>query len=195
MTNIYWLVNYFSFVVNMQSLLFCLFACLSVHGCDASCSQDCIRLYKEYMKQFQKMKEKLQKTPDENVDFSEMYIFGKFDTFCKRLNKVTCRKGEFEVAPEKCLWHKSLQREKCIKWLWDSYVLARNTERLGFWVHCISVWFCIVLLFCFLFVIWHVASRLFVLRHDIFFIRQTINASIMSGWRTCLFWALCSLWS
>lgn len=40
------------------------------------------------MGSFQRMKENLQKTPDENLDFSEMYIFGKFDTFCKRLNKV-----------------------------------------------------------------------------------------------------------
>ncbi|XP_077975281.1 dynein axonemal heavy chain 8-like [Styela clava] len=58
---------------------------------------DCVFLYKEYMSSFQKMKEKLQKTPDENMDFSEMYIFGKFDTFCKRLNKITELLNTIEV--------------------------------------------------------------------------------------------------
>lgn len=52
------------------------------------CFQDCIRLYKEYVDSFQKMKIDLQTGPERNLDFSEMYIFGKFDTFCKRLNKV-----------------------------------------------------------------------------------------------------------
>lgn len=32
---------------------------------------------------------KLQETPSEKqFDFSEMYIFGKFDAFCKRIQKV-----------------------------------------------------------------------------------------------------------
>lgn len=31
----------------------------------------------------------MQETPDEKqFDFSEMYIFGKFDAFCKRIQKV-----------------------------------------------------------------------------------------------------------
>jgi len=34
------------------------------------------------------MKVGLQTGPEGNLDFSEMYIFGKFDTFCRRLNKV-----------------------------------------------------------------------------------------------------------
>uniref|UniRef100_H2YUI8 AAA+ ATPase domain-containing protein n=1 Tax=Ciona savignyi TaxID=51511 RepID=H2YUI8_CIOSA len=48
---------------------------------------DCVVLYKEYVNGFQRMKVDLQS--DKALDFSEMYIFGKFDTFCKRLNKIT----------------------------------------------------------------------------------------------------------
>ena len=50
--------------------------------------QSCINLYKQYVDGFQKMKVDLQAGPDKNLDFSEMYIFGKFETFCKRLSKV-----------------------------------------------------------------------------------------------------------
>eukprot|EP01135_Chromosphaera_perkinsii_P008183 Nk52_evm5s1178 gene=Nk52_evmTU5s1178 len=50
---------------------------------------NCIALNDEYQKSFQKVKQKLQESPNEKpFDFSEMYIFGKFDTFCKRLSKV-----------------------------------------------------------------------------------------------------------
>ncbi|KAI7806102.1 putative dynein heavy chain 5 [Triplophysa rosa] len=48
-----------------------------------------IRLNQEYQKNFQKMKKQLEMKPDERqFDFSEMYIFGKFDTFQRRLNKI-----------------------------------------------------------------------------------------------------------
>ena len=51
--------------------------------------QHCINLYEHYQACFQKTKTKLEQSPDEkNFDFSEMYIFGKFDAFCKRLDKV-----------------------------------------------------------------------------------------------------------
>jgi dynein heavy chain len=51
--------------------------------------KDCIRLNKEYQNAFQKTKEKLAQMPDERpFDFSEMYIFGKFDTFTKRCQKI-----------------------------------------------------------------------------------------------------------
>jgi len=50
---------------------------------------ECINLNIEYQKQFQKTKEKLRETPNERqFEFSENYIFGKFDTFCKRLEKI-----------------------------------------------------------------------------------------------------------
>ncbi|XP_078482966.1 dynein axonemal heavy chain 8 [Ciona intestinalis] len=50
---------------------------------------DCVVLYKEYINGFQRMKVDLQTGPEKNLDFSEMYIFGKFETFCRRLNKIT----------------------------------------------------------------------------------------------------------
>ena len=51
--------------------------------------QECVRLYNNYQNAFQRTKKKIEKTPGERpFDFSEMYIFGKFDAFCKRLEKV-----------------------------------------------------------------------------------------------------------
>lgn len=51
--------------------------------------KDCIRLNEEYQKAFHKTKEKLESMPNERkFEFSEMYIFGKFDTFVKRLKKI-----------------------------------------------------------------------------------------------------------
>uniref|UniRef100_A0A673GVC6 Dynein heavy chain 5, axonemal-like n=1 Tax=Sinocyclocheilus rhinocerous TaxID=307959 RepID=A0A673GVC6_9TELE len=48
-----------------------------------------IRLNQEYQKYFQKTKQKLEENPlERQFDFSEMYIFGKFDTFQRRLNKI-----------------------------------------------------------------------------------------------------------
>uniref|UniRef100_A0A8C5EBC4 AAA+ ATPase domain-containing protein n=1 Tax=Gouania willdenowi TaxID=441366 RepID=A0A8C5EBC4_GOUWI len=48
-----------------------------------------IHLNQEYQRCFHKTKEKLEQTPTERqFDFSEMYIFGKFDTFQRRLNKI-----------------------------------------------------------------------------------------------------------
>ncbi|XP_075868615.1 dynein axonemal heavy chain 5 isoform X3 [Nelusetta ayraudi] len=48
-----------------------------------------IHLNQEYQRCFHKTKEKLEQTPNERqFDFSEMYIFGKFDTFQRRLNKI-----------------------------------------------------------------------------------------------------------
>ncbi|KAK3610339.1 hypothetical protein CHS0354_029807 [Potamilus streckersoni] len=50
---------------------------------------DCIRLNEEYQRCFHKTKEKLEKMPSERpFEFSEMYIFGKFDTFTKRLKNI-----------------------------------------------------------------------------------------------------------
>ena len=51
--------------------------------------KDCIKLNQEYQNCFQKTKEKLAQMPDERpFDFSEMYIFGKFDTFTRRCQKI-----------------------------------------------------------------------------------------------------------
>ncbi|KNE55648.1 hypothetical protein AMAG_01535 [Allomyces macrogynus ATCC 38327] len=50
---------------------------------------ECIQLNEAYQKHFHETKRKLQETKSEKqFDFSEMYIFGKFDAFCKRIQKV-----------------------------------------------------------------------------------------------------------
>ena len=49
----------------------------------------CLRLNQEYQKCFQRTKKRIAEDPTmKPFEFSEMYIFGKFDTFCKRLNQV-----------------------------------------------------------------------------------------------------------
>lgn len=51
--------------------------------------KDCIRLNEEYQSCFHKTKAKLEQMPNERqFEFSEMYIFGKFDTFTRRLKKI-----------------------------------------------------------------------------------------------------------
>lgn len=51
--------------------------------------KDCIKLNKEYQACFQRTKEKIAQMPDQRpFDFSEMYIFGKFDTFTRRCEKI-----------------------------------------------------------------------------------------------------------
>ncbi|XP_053396215.1 dynein axonemal heavy chain 5-like isoform X3 [Mercenaria mercenaria] len=50
---------------------------------------ECTQLNEEYQKQFQRTKERLKENPNEKqFEFSENYIFGKFDTFCKRLERI-----------------------------------------------------------------------------------------------------------
>lgn len=48
-----------------------------------------ICILQEYQRFFHKTKENLEQTPSERqFDFSEMYIFGKFETFQRRLSKI-----------------------------------------------------------------------------------------------------------
>ena len=50
---------------------------------------NCIKLNEEYQRHFHKTKQKLEDMPNEKkFEFSEMYIFGKFDTFTRRLKKI-----------------------------------------------------------------------------------------------------------
>ena len=59
---------------------------------------DCIRLNEEYQRCFHKTKEKLETMPNERpFEFSEMYIFGKFDTFTKRLKNIIAIFDVFNV--------------------------------------------------------------------------------------------------
>nr|XP_012602340.2 dynein heavy chain 8, axonemal [Microcebus murinus] len=52
--------------------------------------QDCIFLFKEYQASFHKTKKQiLESSGEKSFEVSEMYIFGKFEAFCKRLEKIT----------------------------------------------------------------------------------------------------------
>ena len=47
--------------------------------------EDCLKLDQEYQACFQQTKKRLEEHPDEKpFDFSEMYIFGKFNNFSRR---------------------------------------------------------------------------------------------------------------
>ncbi|CAD5118803.1 DgyrCDS7483 [Dimorphilus gyrociliatus] len=51
--------------------------------------KDCHNLYQSYQDIFHEVQESIVLTPGEkNLEISETYIFGKFDSFCKRLDKV-----------------------------------------------------------------------------------------------------------
>ncbi|XP_019382247.1 PREDICTED: dynein heavy chain 8, axonemal [Gavialis gangeticus] len=52
--------------------------------------QDCMFLFKEYQKCFHKTRTQiLEASGEKTFEVSEMYIFGKFEAFCKRLEKIT----------------------------------------------------------------------------------------------------------
>ncbi|XP_004619390.1 dynein axonemal heavy chain 8 [Sorex araneus] len=52
--------------------------------------QDCIFLFKEYQASFHKTRKQiLESLGEKSFEVSEMYIFGKFEAFCKRLEKIT----------------------------------------------------------------------------------------------------------
>ncbi|KAL2085437.1 hypothetical protein ACEWY4_018757 [Coilia grayii] len=58
---------------------------------------ECFRLNQEYQQCFQRVREKLRENPqNRQFEFSENYIFGKFDTFCKRLEKIADVAGTLE---------------------------------------------------------------------------------------------------
>ncbi|OWF42162.1 dynein heavy chain 8, axonemal-like [Mizuhopecten yessoensis] len=51
--------------------------------------ENSVSLFRNYQAIFQRTKKKIEATPGEKpFEFSEMYIFGKFETFCKRLEKI-----------------------------------------------------------------------------------------------------------
>ena len=51
--------------------------------------EDCLRLNDEYQKHFQRTKKKIEEHPEERqFEFSETYIFGKINTFARRLQKL-----------------------------------------------------------------------------------------------------------
>ncbi len=51
--------------------------------------RDCLRLKDEYQACFQRTKKALEEAKEERkFEFSETYIFGKFDTFARRVNRI-----------------------------------------------------------------------------------------------------------
>lgn len=51
--------------------------------------EDCIKLNECYQQSFQRAKKKLEENPEEKqFEFSEMYIFGKINSFSARCNKM-----------------------------------------------------------------------------------------------------------
>ncbi|MEJ1288061.1 hypothetical protein NN561_019090 [Cricetulus griseus] len=51
--------------------------------------KDCIFLFKEYQASFHKTRKQiLESSGEKSFEVSEMYIFGKFEAFCKRLEKI-----------------------------------------------------------------------------------------------------------
>ncbi len=50
---------------------------------------DCVKLNEAYQQSFQRAKKKLEENPDERqFEFSEMYIFGKINSFAGRCHKI-----------------------------------------------------------------------------------------------------------
>nr|XP_026646778.1 dynein heavy chain 5, axonemal isoform X3 [Zonotrichia albicollis] len=63
--------------------------------------QQCIFLKEKYQASFQKIREELKEYPsDRQFDVSENYIFGKFETFCKRLEKISDMSNTMESLLE-----------------------------------------------------------------------------------------------
>ncbi|XP_064287158.1 dynein axonemal heavy chain 5-like isoform X3 [Passer domesticus] len=63
--------------------------------------QQCICLKEKYQASFQKIREELKENPSyKQLDISENYIFGKFETFCKRLEKISDMSNTMESLLE-----------------------------------------------------------------------------------------------
>uniref|UniRef100_A0A8U8B8L8 Dynein, axonemal, heavy chain 5 n=1 Tax=Geospiza parvula TaxID=87175 RepID=A0A8U8B8L8_GEOPR len=63
--------------------------------------QQCIFLKEKYQASFQKIREELKENPSDRLfDVSENYIFGKFETFCKRLEKISDMSNTMESLLE-----------------------------------------------------------------------------------------------
>jgi dynein heavy chain len=59
----------------------------------------CIHLHNRYQEAIQKVKQRGEMRGEKPFEFSEMYVFGKFEAFCKRLNKV-CSYTDHFVRPD-----------------------------------------------------------------------------------------------
>lgn len=87
--------------------------------------KNCIRLNEEYQRCFQKTKQRLEENPDERqFEFSEMYIFGKINTFARRLHKIIEMLDTMKAFS--CLGESRIEG---MEQLWNKFVLIVTTMR------------------------------------------------------------------
>ncbi|XP_051465193.1 dynein axonemal heavy chain 5-like [Apus apus] len=87
--------------------------------------QQCISLKEQYRTSFQRIREELKENlSSRQFDFSENYIFGKFDTFCKRLEKISDMSNIMESLLE--LQHLKIEGIEEISTRYQS--MATNTK-------------------------------------------------------------------
>ena len=87
--------------------------------------KNCIRLNDEYQRCFQKTKQRLEENPDERqFEFSEMYIFGKINTFARRLHKIIEMLDTMKAFS--CLGESRIEG---MEQLWNKFVLIVTTMR------------------------------------------------------------------
>uniref|UniRef100_A0A3Q3KDZ6 AAA+ ATPase domain-containing protein n=1 Tax=Monopterus albus TaxID=43700 RepID=A0A3Q3KDZ6_MONAL len=90
-----------------------------------------IHLNQEYQLCFHRTKEKLEQTPSERqFDFSEMYIFGKFDTFQRRLNKILEMFGT--IATYSALQDSKIEGLETMATRFQAIVLNMKTKHYSF---------------------------------------------------------------
>lgn len=87
--------------------------------------KSCIRLNEEYQRCFQKTKQRLEENPEERqFEFSEMYIFGKINTFARRLHKIIEMLNTMKAFS--CLGESRIEG---MEQLWNKFVLIVTTMR------------------------------------------------------------------
>lgn len=85
----------------------------------------CIRLNEEYQRCFQKTKQRLEQNLEERqFEFSEMYIFGKSNTFSRRLNKIIDMLDTMKAFS--CLGESRIEG---MEQLWNKFVLIVTTMK------------------------------------------------------------------
>ena len=87
--------------------------------------QNCIRLNEEYQKCFQRTKQRLEESPDERqFEFSEMYIFGKINTFTRRLTKIITMMNTMKSFM--CLGESRIEG---LEQIWNKFLLIVTTMK------------------------------------------------------------------
>lgn len=87
--------------------------------------KNCIRLNEEYQRCFQKTKQRLEQNSEERqFEFSEMYIFGKSNTFSRRLHKIIDMLDTMKAFS--CLGESRIEG---MEQLWNKFVLIVTTMK------------------------------------------------------------------